>query len=337
MTTNRVVPEPGHGVSIFPELDGIKDSTLQLLKSKKWSKLHVSTLKGKLEQVKMITDATGLSMRVISASKLESVGKVPKRRKDETPAITAAEALNLHGVDVGGRPRAVLVFVSHRWLRPKTEDGDMDDARGTKTKVLVEWARWFKWALRQPNETTGLLLPDMTKDPQEIYFWIDQVCVDQAGPGPEIAALPGFVACSHIMLCYHTDDYERRAWCRVERMMGYALSTAGDMMFVVKEGFQHLRQPVLKEVPWVITDPAEGHLTVESDREHIRNLTSVALASEAFTTKQVFMRMFTSTWFMSMGWGFLCCACCGLCAMIKSRKLELNKSTVTALMLQKGL
>eukprot|EP00959_Pyramimonas_sp_CCMP1952_P279872 5851443-Pyramimonas_sp.AAC.1 len=39
-----------------------------------------------------------------------------------------------------------------------------------------------------------------------------QVCVDQAGPGPEIATLPGFVACAHTMLVYHTDDYEERAW-----------------------------------------------------------------------------------------------------------------------------
>ena len=37
----------------------------------------------------MMTEATGLSMRVISASKLEEMDTLPKRIQDDTPAVLA--------------------------------------------------------------------------------------------------------------------------------------------------------------------------------------------------------------------------------------------------------
>jgi hypothetical protein len=83
------------------------------------------------------------------------------------------------------------------------------------------------------------------------YISSRQACTAKENPAPVIAGLPGYVACSHLLLCYHTPDYEERAWCRVERMMAYALLTAGDVVFVVKEGFEHTKQPVLREDEWV--------------------------------------------------------------------------------------
>ena len=52
-----------------------------------------------------------------------------------------------------------------------------------------------------------------------------------------MAALPAYVAASHIIAAAWTPEYETRAWCQVELMMAHAFATTGDRILVVPEKY----------------------------------------------------------------------------------------------------
>lgn len=118
-------------------------TTTQLLSSKGWQHANVFTHSGLVQRLTMIQKNGMPAMRVISASRLEGLGEIP--RSDLGHAEDALAAVQRCGRDSDNRPKAVLVMFSHRWLRPLWPDpkrqAHPDSADGVKAKAIVQWAK----------------------------------------------------------------------------------------------------------------------------------------------------------------------------------------------------
>ena len=179
-----------------------------------------------------IRDAQAPPMVVISWRKLKELGCIP--RSSEGHAVSIAQAMaevaELHSAagppkltqyednpfsgasvpaefhphldsELGTVPRLNLVMVSHRWYRPTFPHPD--DEAGTKAKMLVEYGQ---------HEFSSVAA-------RETYFWIDFCSVDQNNPWPGIQALPLYISnCAGGMVVVANDEYESRAWCRLEQV-----------------------------------------------------------------------------------------------------------------------
>eukprot|EP00964_Phaeocystis_antarctica_P069316 scaffold42098_cov59-Phaeocystis_antarctica.AAC.1 len=132
----------------------------------------------------MIPDAGLKPMRVVAHSKLTKLGRIP--RSHEGHQEDAIEAVRRCGADGFNQPKAVILFYSHRWIRPNwSEDlgkdlpwasaerqkamregkrfGDPDDAARSKAKALIAYGDWFKRA-KLANDV-------ITVDPSLQIFW----------------------------------------------------------------------------------------------------------------------------------------------------------------------
>lgn len=195
-------------------------------------------------------------MHVISAKKLVSLGRFPPNK--EGCSVDARKVLR-------SGSHAVIVLLSHRWLRPK--EGLPDDEDHTKLTALLEFHTWY-----------GLKYPA-----RELFFWIDYTCIAWDNRNLGIAALPTYVCACTELICFETPDYNERAWCRLERAVAYAFMFSGGLPWVIRPGFKANKaspQAIMHEKV-TLTDPLQGQLTVETDRPHIENILRIALRSKA--------------------------------------------------------
>ena len=324
----------------------------RLLASSAWNNAHTSTHKGLLKRLQMIPDAGLNPMRVVAHSRLKELGRIP--RSHEGHQEDAIAAVRRCGADVENKPKAVLLFYSHRWKRPNwSEDlgkdlpwasaerqqamregkrfGDPDDAARSKAKALIAYGDWLK-RYRLSGVIDGNLGEISQADDLEIFWWIDWASTDQDAPGPDMAALPAFAAACAGIVAAWSPEYASRAWCQVELLMAHAFMTKGRLVFVVPDGFAGAEPQGDK---WVtreevaVADPAAGQLTNDHDRAVIRSLTGVAERSTAFSCWRVFVK--NSTENVGMGCVLnvcLCCQFCGLWAWGQSRKVHPGQSTV---------
>ena len=324
----------------------------RLLASSAWNKAHTSTHKGLLKRLQMIPDAGLNPMRVVAHSTLKELGRIP--RSHEGHQEDAIAAVRRCGADVLNKPKAVLLFYSHRWKRPNwSEDlgkdlpwasaerqqamregkrfGDPDDAARSKAKALIAYGDWLK-RYRLSGVIDGNLGEISQADDLEIFWWIDWASTDQDAPGPDMAALPAFAAACAGIVAASSPEYASRAWCQVELLMAHAFMTKGDKVFVVPDGFtgaepQGGKWTTREEV--AVADPAAGQLTNDHDRAVIRSLTGVAERSTAFSCWRVFVKTSTESWYMFYINNVKgCCQQCGKEARLLSRKVHPGQSTV---------
>ena len=280
-----------------------------LLRTRKWIRANTITCKGAEARLEMICKAGLPAMKVISASTIEQLGRIP--RSTEGHAIDAIDAVRKHGADDNNYSKAVLVMFSHRWKRPQWCEalgkdvawgsdehsaalaaghyiGDPDDAEHSKARALINWAKWFKddvskvGILGTKSGTFQTL--DLSPKLEEVYFWIDWPCVDQTNPAPGVAALPTYVSTCHAICAAWNDEYADRAWCRVELITAQAFMRTGDRIFVCEETSAPLLtgQRVHKERVQVL-HPLDGKLTNEDDRKVVQRLQEAAFESTAFS------------------------------------------------------
>ena len=164
---------------------------------------------------------------------LKRLGRIP--RSHEGHQEDAIAAVRRCGADGFNKPKAVLLFYSHRWKRPNWSEelgkdlpwasterqqamregkrfGDPDDAARSKAKALIAYGDWFKRF--KLNGSHGDLV-DISGDADlEIFWWIDWACTDQDNPGPDMAALPAYAAVCAGMVAAWSDEYAGRAWVR---------------------------------------------------------------------------------------------------------------------------
>ena len=322
----------------------------EMLRSSAWNSAHTATQKGLLKRLQMIKDAGLRPMRVLAGSKLTELGRIP--RSHEGHQEDAIEVVRRCGAQaLTNNPKAVILFYSHRWLRPNwsvdlgkdlpwasaerqqgmregKRFGDPDDDARSKAKALIAYGKWLK-----QYRLKGGGLPDLTNDEDlEIFWWIDWACTDQDEPGPDMAALPAFAAvCAGIVAAW-SPEYASRAWCQVELLMANAFMTTGDKVFVVPEGFAGARPQGdnwVTEEAVVLADPSEGQLTNDHDRVVIWALTGVAERSAAFSCWRTFVKNSTESVLMGCVLNVcMCCQCCGLLASGSARKVHPGQSTV---------
>ena len=126
------------------------------------------TREGLITRLKMMRDYGLPPQRVISAKTLEELGRIPRSTDDGGMHVEdALDAVTRKGSDAFDTPDAIILFFSHRWLRPNfcREEGkdliwDTDERRDAiekgyivgypdsgdneKATALVHYARWFK-------------------------------------------------------------------------------------------------------------------------------------------------------------------------------------------------
>ena len=331
------------------------ESCERLLASSAWNRAHTVTHQGLLKRLQMIPDAGLNRMSVVAHSTLRELGRIP--RSHEGHQEDAIAAVRRCGADINNKPKAVILFYSHRWKRPNwSEDlgkdlpwasaerqlamgegkrfGDPDDAARSKAKALIAYGDWLK---RYKLESNSGQLADISNDDDlEIFWWIDWASTDQDAPGPDMAALPAFAAACAGIVAAWSPEYASRAWCQVELLMAHAFMATGDLVFVVPDGFAGaepqgdllFRKWTTKEEV-VVADPAAGQLTNDNDRAVIRALAGVAERSTAFSCWRTFVKQSTESVCMGCLWNVCCCCqCCGFAALVNSRKVRPGQSIV---------
>ena len=220
----------------FASLGGaVDDSPIcrvqQLLSSPEWQSLNSASQPfqsgrdasarglsgGALRRLELIVAARLPPMMVLPAPRLAELGFIPKNSDAAAATVVDARAALRD-------EHAVLMLVSHRWLRPR--EGEPDDARRTKARALVAFARWYELGVGAVGDEAEAPLPSLRYElkypARRLFFWIDYTCIPFDNRATGIAALPAFVAACTDMLCFETPDYHRRAWCRLERAVAYA-------------------------------------------------------------------------------------------------------------------
>ena len=330
----------------------LRERCERLLASSAWNKAHTTTHEGLLERLQMIPDAGLNPMRVVAHSTLKELGRIP--RSHEGHQEDAIAAVRRCGADRYNKPKAVLLFYSHRWKRPNwSEDlgkdlpwasaerqlamregkrfGDPDDAARSKAKALIAYGDWLK-RFKLGGDVDGTLAEISNHPDLEIFWWIDWASTDQDAPGPDMAALPAFAAACAGIVAAWSPEYASRAWCRVELLMAHAFMTRGDKVFVLPDGFAGAEPQGdnwARREEGVVADPAAGDLTNDHDRAVIRSLTGVAERSTAFSCWRIFVKESTESVGMFCFWN-VCCCCqwCGIAACGNSRKVHPGQSTV---------
>ena len=111
-------------------------------------------------------------MRVVPFNLFRDQGRIPRSSDGLTVASNTIEE------------DALVVFVSHRWLRP--EDGDPDDEQNSKHAAVCT-------AIKAITSSSS----SAKKLGRPVYLWIDFACIEQDSweeKAKGIAALPIYVS-----------------------------------------------------------------------------------------------------------------------------------------------
>lgn len=201
----------------------------------------------------------GPRMRLLHWRKLANLKRIP--RSNEGHAVDA-----IMGIDAFGARTVELFMVSHRWLRPSVDPSSAhtDTPNGQKASAINEFTQWRRqWVLQKHG-----FIP-------EIYYWIDYCCIDQESAWGAIPLLPLWVACCERFLRIETEDYDERAWCRLEPLLSYVFSFA-DHHVSIGLDFRSRWPHVGEETSRPILDPRMGKLTNIDDMASILPLIDVA-------------------------------------------------------------
>ena len=148
---------------------GANGPTEQLLASSAFQDANLKSQSGLLTRLHLVTEAGLPRMRVLSARKLRTLKRIPhSSEQEQEDALAAVERCGKDPHTNGAN--ALLVFFSHRWLRPNWcaacncdrpwgshergecikaghRVGHPDDAAATKARALIEYADWLEWWL----------------------------------------------------------------------------------------------------------------------------------------------------------------------------------------------
>ena len=127
-----------------------------VITSDEWKKANMSTFDGQLSRVGQIKRSGHPPMKVITASQLESIKRLPRSSEDLTEDLESLlqrhgrekrkeDACCGHKIVEGNKPSVVVVMFSHKWLRPDAAEAHPDDASGHKARAMVQFAKWLKW------------------------------------------------------------------------------------------------------------------------------------------------------------------------------------------------
>ena len=209
--------------------------------------------------IKLANDLGGAPMKLVHWKKIEELKRIPKH--DEIHVVDA-----LRGITNYLTNEVEIFMISHRWLRPSlTVSAHPDDINNSKATAITEFSMWRRqWVLSKHG-----FLP-------EIFYWIDFSCIDQENSDAAIPLLPLWVACCERFLRIETEDYNERAWCRIEPLLSYIYSFA-DHHIAIDIDYKCNWPNIGKEEYLPILDPGLGYVTNPIDYDLIKPLTELAV------------------------------------------------------------
>jgi len=206
---------------------------------------------------------------IVHWSALEQLGRLPRNPDDQQCFHRAVDIIDEY---INGQATSSLVIcmISHRWRRPTAPHPD--DKENSKAKALAKYGR-------------NAQLRNI-----EMYFWLDFAGVNQDDLRDKvvgISKLPCIVATCTEFLIFWSEDYEERAWTRLERYIGYVLSPCAnfkiiDSSFGKKVSVQKLQKTGVihqssawSPVTMKVMDPLLGAITCTSDKAELERLVEV--------------------------------------------------------------
>lgn len=201
----------------------------------------------------------GPQMKLLHWKRLLELGRIPHSAELQTVEAIA-------GIDSFGAPEVEVIMISHRWLRPYLDRSmaHPDLADNKKAIAINEFSNWRRqWVLNKHG-----FLP-------EIFYWIDFACIDQTDTSAAVPLLPIWVACCERFLRIETDDYDSRAWCRLEPLLSYVYSFA-DYHLSIDLDYTSTWPDTGTEARLQILDPTIAETTLPDDFRLISPLTSLA-------------------------------------------------------------
>ena len=199
--------------------------------------------------------AKGLTeMQVVSLATFREKGAIPRRSVlNPAPVHVPVTALG---------PKDRVLFFSQRWLTPSPRSAATpDDAEGTKYKQIVASCSAYA-------ELNSI-------DENNIYIWLDFSSVDQDDDDELIKgvnSLALYVCSSDAFISIDHADYFNRGWCLMECMFADAAKAPRYTLTKDNE-----LKPMDINMRLECKVPAEGSFTVESDREIMKVLESMAV------------------------------------------------------------
>ena len=204
-------------------------------------------------------NSLGPTMRLLHWAQLQETGQIPAF--DQNKAENA-----LSGIDKYGAPGVEIFMLSHRWLRPSIDvtQSHPDDSSSSKARAIIEFTNWRRrWV-----QTRHGFVP-------QLFYWIDYSCLDRRDMANNITMLPLWVACCERVLCFETDDYHSRAWCRLELLLSHVFGFA-DHQTVIDPGFRAQFATEGREQRLILEAPSKGDMTDPIDLDAIRRLEALA-------------------------------------------------------------
>ena len=201
----------------------------------------------------------GPAMRLLHWRSLVELGRIP--RSDEGKAIDA-----IKGIDAFGAPTVEVFMVEvtdgfvHRLTRPCHI---LTTPMGTRSERSMSFPS---------GEDNGFFI---SMGLPEIYYWIDYSCMNQENTADAVPLLPLWVAACERFLRIETEDYDERAWCRVEPLLSYVFSFADHHNSIGLE-FRCQWPYSGEEAKRPILDPRRGKLTKVDDMKLILPLVDLA-------------------------------------------------------------
>ena len=207
---------------------------------------------------------------VVHWSVLKRLGRLPRNPDDAEHFDKAVDVIDNY---ITGKATHLLVIcmVSHRWNRPGLPHPDSGD--NAKARALAKYGD----AARARNV--------------DMYFWLDYAGVNQENFRDKvvgISKLPCIVASCTEFLIFWSEDYEPRAWTRMERFIGYVLSPCRNFRVIDENYGKPVAMELLTKSGAVVaskistsppslkvTDPLKGKLTSESDRPQLERLVAL--------------------------------------------------------------
>lgn len=209
--------------------------------------------------IRIANSLGGPAMKLLHWKRLVALGRIPHSNESE-----AVEAIA--GIDSFGAPEVEIIMISHRWLRPSLDRScaHPDLSNNRKAQAINEFSDWRRqWVLKRHG-----FLP-------EIFYWIDFSCIDQTDTLAAVPLLPLWVACCERFLRIETDDYDTRAWCRLEPLLSYVYSFA-DHHLSIDIDYKSNWPDTGTETRLNILDPTDAETTRPEDLRLISPLTSLA-------------------------------------------------------------
>lgn len=186
--TAALTPMKGHTKE---ESEALNRNVLRLL-DEEWGKGKIGVDYDTWRQRDALMRSVGPEMRLVDPNTIYRLGRIPHSEEHQTISMEQADRI----AKTANR-RFFIEMFSHRWHSCYAPD----DRYNNKARVLCEWAKY--------RESMKL----------QTFFWIDYACINQSDIGPGVSMLPLYVSCCNNIVCYDTQSYEARAWCRVERLM----------------------------------------------------------------------------------------------------------------------